>query len=683
MGHWILRTGSFLHFLPWVGVMLAWWIGGWGLLAKGFRWTDKKAQVMVGWGVGLIIYLWLVNVLGRWLPAELGFSLPSLLILGAGLIVAGSPKRALREFLLGFAKGWQGWLIFGAVAVIMLEVEFGLLVFDEHRNLPLISTLAAGYIPPRNFFDPIWPLAYHYAFHLLGASLVRLGDMFPWTAFDLSKALIFSYSLLLAWLLSKEYLQHRTFQWLFVGGYVFTGGTRYLLLLLPPPLIARLNKVAPLWGSTASVADNLSDALTGLWRIDGAPPLTWPIAFLNGIKPALVMAHGTFLPLLLLVWLLSRRIEGKQSIGVLTLLLSGWALAEETTYGLVVIGTGLWAGWLMVRRALFARMRWWSLAVLLSLGVSAIQGGTITQALIQILATLGILHVPIPPVSAGSGGLSFELRWPPAVVSAHLGELSLFQPLAWPVAILEMGIGVLLTPWILQWARRRVQQYKNHEVALVIFLLGGAVGFLFSIFVRYAIDRDIIRMSRLGIGLLLLLLSLALEDWYRAQRWTLVYGGVASVILMMVPGIVLGALQLSAIQHPDFAEGISRYDAEVARKVWDQLPRDALVFDPNGGRAVTLTGRFTRFGVWVDQEYPEHRALVEKPSVEKFLHQGFTYIYVPHEWWYALSPQEQADLEQPCVQVVAESVGPEDPAYHAPRFRRLLDLSACVTSVGP
>ncbi len=683
MIQWIFRSGSLVAFSLWLVVMLAWWIGGWGLLERGFRWSENKDRVLVAWGTGLMVYLWLVNMLGRWLPAEIGFSLPAVLIFVAGFVSVGSLKNLLQGFFLGLVEGWQRWLLFGVVTGIMLEVEFGLLVFDEYRNLPLISTLAAGYIPPRNFFDPTWPLAYHYAFHLLGASLVRLGGVFPWIAFDLSKALIFAYSLLLAWLVGKTYLQQGVFRWLFVGGYVFAGGTRYLLLLLPPPLLARLNKVVTLWGATASVANNLSDVLTGLWRIDGAPPLVWPMAFLSGIAPPFVMAHGAFLPFLLLIWLLLRRMNGRAGIGVLTILLSGWALAEETAYGLVVIGTGLWAGWLMWRRSLFPRMRWWSLAVVFSLGVSAVQGGTLTQALLQVLVALGLLHVSVPPISPGSGGMAFGLRWPPAIVSAHLGALSLFQPSAWLVALFEMGVGVLLTPWVFQWVWRRARRREDPEVALMVFLLGGVVGFLFSVFVRYAFDRDIVHMSRLGIGLIFLLIPLALEEWYQEKRWALVQSGAWSLGLMMVPGVVLGALQLSAIQHPDFAQDISRYDAEVSREVWDRLPREALVFDPHGSRAVTVTGRFTRFGLWINQEYLEHQALVENPSVEELLRQGFRYAYVPHEWWYTLSPQERADLEQPCVRVVAESIGPEDPAYHAPRFRRLLDLSACNPSTDP
>lgn len=675
MLHWLFRSGSPVAFLPWLGAMLAWWIGGWGLLGVGFRWPRRKDRAIVAWGAGLSAYLFLVNILGRWLPPLWGFGLPAAVVLFVGLWVDRPVRASLREFVLGIIDGWKVWLAFAVIAFVFLEIEFGLLLFDEYRNIPLISVLAAGDIPPHNFFAPQWLLAYHYAFHLLGASLVRLGDLFPWTAFDVSKAMVFAYGMALAWLLAQEYLSEWPFQWLFMGAYALAGGTRYLLLLLPQPLTAYMNRAVTLWGATAEVANDFQSALSSFWTVSGGPPLTWPIAFLSGMRNPQVMVHGASLPLLLLVWLLLHRLESPRATPLLVLILSLWALTSETTYALVVIGTLIWALWQVWKSRFFGPVRWWALAVLVSLPVSLVQGGTLTQAALQALARLHLVDVATPPVSPGSGGLAFSIRWPPAIVSAHLGELSLFNPLAWVVAIAEIGVGILLLPWLWNWVRGRIAREAESDLALAVFTWGGLIGFVIPVFVRYAVDRDITLFMGLGLGLLTLLLPLAVGEWYNQHRWGLVQGAVVSLVLMMVPGIVLGGASLSAVQRPDFAMGISRYDVEVAREVWDQLPSQSLVF--GGWHAVAITGRPTRVGLWINQEDPEYKALAQHPSLQGLLSAGYTHLYVEHRWWYTLKPDERADLSRSCVKVVAESVGPMDSEFGKPVFRRLLDLQAC------
>ncbi len=69
-----------------------------------------------------------------------------------------------------------------------------------------------------------------------------------------------------------------------------------------------------------------------------------------------------------------------------------------------------------------------------------------------------------------------------------------------------------------------------------------------------------------------------------------------------------------------------------------------------------------------------HQALVEHPSVAAFLSHGYTYLYIPDEWWYTLASEEQSDLSQPCVHVVAER---SDIVADKTVFRRLVDVSAC------
>ncbi len=680
MLYWLFRSGSPLGFVPWLVVMALWWLGGWGLLGAGFEWKAPRERAVAAWGVGLLAYLWGVNVLGRVLPPVWAFALAAVLVALTGMAVERRPWRMARTFAAGVAAGWRLWLVFGVVFLVFLEIEFGILLFDEHKNLSLISTLAAGFIPAINFYDPSAYMPYHYGFQLLGASMVRLGDMFPWVAFDVSKALVWAYALVLLWLVGAMTVRGRVARTFFVAAAVLAGGTRYLLL--PPPLLAHLDGVVTLWGATAYFGNTLTEVLAALWQVSGGPPLPWPIAFLSGLRNPMVMGHagpGTLsIAVLLLLWLLWPKMRSWHGVFVLTVMLSMWALVWETSYGLVMVGTVIMTAWAAWRRRLTAPARWWLGASVASAPVVLLQGGTLTVVAGKVLRAL--LHVGEAAGAASSSatpavGMAFGLRWPPAIVSSHLGALSLFSPAAWVVALAEMGVGIVLLPWVLQWFGRRFRADRNAEWLMGAYVAGALFGMILPIFVRYSTDRDITRFTGFGLGLFSLLLALAVADWAEEGRWTLTYTGVGALLLMMVSGVVLGGLQLSAIQRPDFATSISRYDVEVSRQVWDTLPKDALVFDPRVWPAITITGRPTRYGEWLGYPSEAFEALVASPSLQELRLQGYTYVYVPYEWWDTLSPEAQAALQAPCVRLVAESrSGPEADAH----FRRLLDIRACI-----
>lgn len=680
--YWLFRSGSLLSFSLWLMLMMLWWIGGWGLLNIGFNWNELRNKAIVAWGTGLLTYLWLVNLVGRMLPPVWAFTLPAFLLAGGGMVLGGQPGQILRDFVQGVLDGWRMWLAFGVVAFIALEVEFGLLVFDEHKNLSLISTLAAGFIPAVNFYHPPQKLAYHYGFQLLGASLVRVGDMFPWVAFDVSKALVLAYVVLLGWLVGKAYLQRAWEQYLFIGAILFAGGTRYLLLLIPQPLLKYIDPVVTLWGTTAEFGRRLSQVLPVTWNVDGGPPTPWPTAFLSGMHNPAVMAHagpGTFsFALLLLIWLLALRQRSWQSVMVFVPLLSMWALIWETSYGLIIVGTVLFllGAWITRQKQWLSYAQGWVVAVVLSLGASLLQGGTLTEFFLKgvrwVSHARGVSVSMLP--HGGKDVLGFSWRWPPAIVSSHLGPLPLFSPLGWLVALAEMGIGIVLLPWVLQWVWRRVRSAPETGWILGIYSIGALFGMVVPVFVRYRSDRDITRLTGFGLQLFTLFLVFALVRWGKEGRRDLFRAGLGSLALMMVSGIVLGGVQLSAIQRPDFGEKISRYDVEVSRQVWDKLPKDAIVFDPLGWPAVAVTGRVTRYGEWIYTPTPAFTDLVASPSLRKLRSEGYTHVYIPWEWWYILTSEQRKAFQDKCVKVVAESrLGPERDAH----FRRLLDIRSC------
>src|SRR3990170_4470723 len=337
------RDGNPLSLLPWLAAMVLVWLAGWLLATHAFR-LQARERLVVGLGLGVVLYSWLANLLGHWLSPELTFSLPALILLLVGGVFAWLRKRKEegpwlhREDL----KIWP-WLLAGlGLMYVFLLWSKGLTLFDEHKNLSLISIMGNGDIPPSFFPDYPLKFIYHYGFHFIGASLMRLGGLLPWSAFDASKALLWGLMLLLAGLLGRRYVGRAWGGWATAGVVALATGTRYLLLLLPPVFLGQADKVIQLQGTSALIGKPFSEALISPWPVDGGPPMPFMFGFLNGIMDPMVMAHQgpniLMVLILLLVWLLIPRLANRWSVLLLGAVFSAWALAWETTYGLFLLG---------------------------------------------------------------------------------------------------------------------------------------------------------------------------------------------------------------------------------------------------------------------------------------------------------------------------------------------------------
>ena len=81
------RESNVFGFIPWLLVALVWTIGGWLIATHAFN-LEKKQRILIGFGLGLVIYLWLVNLMGGWFDVKIAYILPSLLVLIIGLVFA-------------------------------------------------------------------------------------------------------------------------------------------------------------------------------------------------------------------------------------------------------------------------------------------------------------------------------------------------------------------------------------------------------------------------------------------------------------------------------------------------------------------------------------------------------------------------------------------------------------------
>ncbi len=666
-----LRAESVFSIIPWFITALLWSAGGWLLVSALFNNTPRE-RVLLGVGVGLTFYLWLVNIFARFLLPDLAFFLPGLMVLIMGITASVFVKPRCSSF-----NDFRIWPELGGLVVLCVFFTLtgrGLGIFDEPKNLSLISLMARGEIPPKYYLDGQLEHAYHYGSQLLGASLMRLGGLFPWSAFDISKALYWAYLILLVYVFLKRRLIST---WKAVAGtaiFPFLSGTRFLLSLLPAQVLQNINPLIEFEGVSTDLNATLSQSLNMTWSIAGGPSGGYPFAFLNSFHQPFIMAHaGTWtyaFVLVFLIWLLAEKLKHPLGVGILTILMSMLALTWESTYALLAASIGLVVLSVLIRKKnpFKTEQRWLLYSLLLSAPVVLIQGGVLSQ-FSNIFINIFHKETIFIPGSQETGLFSLN----PALLyySTHFGPLYLNNLWTVFIILIEFGPVIFLAPIIFRKIRSKNDDLRQTNQVIGMSAILGLI--IPLIFYFDPAPRDISRFTQYGTALLNLGFILLIFDgswleksWGSAIKFFL-------TAMCMISGLVLAASQISAISSPILAEGIDGFDARVMQETWDKLENDAFVFDPGSRswRATMLTGRYTRASIFHDP-LPEWEEMRAAPNIDRLLELGYRYIYIDELWWRFLEEKYKPQFKQACVREIAfvEETS-ED------KSRRLLDLTGC------
>ena len=671
-----LREVNAINITGWLLSILLWSTGGYLIITHFFR-LEKQEATILGFGFGLILYLWLCNLVGHFLSPSLTFSLPAIIILAAGLAAHKFSFKIVIE--KPFLRQLSGQIIIMLILTIFFTlIGRGLAIFDERKNLTMISQLANGDIPPHNPLNPTTLYQYHYGSQLLGASLVRLGNFFPWSAFDISKGVYWALTILLIYCILQRHTKKTGAAFVLTAVYTLLSGTRYLLMLLPGTFLAGLNERIALLGSSQDIGLPFSQAVFSDWVIGGGPLDPYPYGFVNGIFRPLIMAHsgtGTFaFAMVLMIWLLISPELHRSAKWILAILLAQLALTWETTYGLLLLAVGI----LFIWKLLIKRSRDNSFinillqAALISVPIVLVQGGTFTEIIHGFIS--GLISTPGAAGISNSSHTMFTLNWPPVIYSSHLGGLSILEPELLLVGLCELGPVIFFIPTIWKWLTNKTTSQPSSKQLMFVAAL---IGLLIPVFLTYVSSpRDITRFSDFGLSILsILLLLFVLDKWSIIGMWMRIFS-LASITLMSLSGLMVGVVQLSAIRSPVLSEGMDGWDARLSARVWGNLPDNGWIFDPSNfpWRAAVLTGNPTLISSDSFSQ-SELDSLRQHPTITGFRKYGYEYVYIDEDWWKTLSLTDQQELEQTCVKEIAGISDAENGIT-----RRILSIADCKVS---
>ncbi len=637
---------SELSLLPLIILLALWAFGGWLILAR-FE-IPAHERGLLGLGLGLTLSALLANLTARFLPTSLAFWLAGILTLLIGVVLAwpltplSSPyfprSSAENRGKVPPQAGNEGsifqWLSFAIITFFLTLIGRGLGIFDDYQNLTQLSSMALGDIPPHFVYDPRILWSYHYFLLLVAAQFTRLADAPPWAAMDLARGLTLALTLFYGAFLARRLTGSRVVAALSAGFLLFVGGARWILLLLPASLLTRISNSVTLIGSGSDSGSSLQAVLYNHWKIQGLGPFPFPFMYGSGLDPSLTMAHAGYgasmFMLVLLVILLAGKGKGWIQQSLLALLLAALALANEVTFAFLYAGLIFTVlVWVIRYRTLKLPASLWAFAPAIIGGgiIALLQGGVFTGMLLGIFGRVG-------GTEAGEAlyKVSFALRLP-TVLSAHVGTLSLLNPLHWFVILAETGLAVFVLPWAFKRGWNLVREEKWLEAAWVFSMIPS----LLTIFLEYTGNAGPTALSRMTAHFLMVLKFYAvplLWLWAKEKSETIRAALLGWGLAAALSGIGLFSLQIPAMPNPIYAEFIAPIDAKMYQEHWGRLQPGALVFDTSPQRGPTVLGLHTQSGIhYGPPTYPEWHELADNPDPFAMNRAGFRYLYLELSYW--------------------------------------------------
>lgn len=626
--------------------------------------VSPQEEWILGIAGGISMDVVFAAIITKLIPAPLSFYLAAVLVLLVGVLLTIIQKKDVSS------KHWKSLSIFIPFLIIVgisFRICRGMAIFDDYAHLPTVSLMALGQVPPTFAYDPSITYAYHYFLMLFAAQIMRIGEVLPWTALDVSRSISFGLAVVMAgfWAYRMTYSRWAAL----VGGFFMAmgGGTRWLSLFLPQKFFEKITDQVVLMGSGATSGANILEAIQSNWKIEGIGKLYIPFSFTNGIlQPGVLSMHGPNglmgIVLLLFILLTWNRWKDIKAAGLTAIILSGISLVNESDLLLFLGGWGLvFLAKAFQMKSIHVDKRLW------------IWGGVIAAAIILSIPLGGafqdILVKWINPSSTSYQTVGFVLNRNPSIVSAHLGPLSLLNSRTALLAFFELGPVILLLPLLVYFG---IRSFRAHRWVDSILIFGFLLT-LAAVFVNFEGSTGVRNTSRLYSFLTISFIYFVTLAWMwlKQRRPCLQYAGITLGVIICVSGLVVFAFQLPSMIASAPSYYMNELDAQILDKYWNTFDHDAMVFDAVPSRAVTVFGRAVNAGMTWYEFKPEWKALVSNPDPHAIKKAGYRYVYMDEEFWAKDQGAIRTYYSDPCVK-------PMEFIKAWPGLqRRLFDISKC------
>lgn len=649
-------------------LLLLWWVSGDLILQKYFP-NKEEERVTLALGLGMILNAFGANILGRFISSEILFWLTAIVWILIALVLHA---KDLKDIKLPSKNALPSLVIFAVLATLFTLIGRGFGFFDDHQNLPPISMMATGVIPPRFAFDPSLMFGYHYFLLLVASTFVQTTSAYPWTALDLARGITLALTLIYGGILAYRMTSSRFAQFFSMIFIAFAGGARWIMLLIPATWLNKISTSVKLIGSGADSAPNLRLALFKNWNVEGVGEIGLPFRYGSGLDPSFSMFHngwGTSAILIVLLLLLltrGKKLAWRQT-PFLIIPLSMLALANEVTFVFLYIGLVLALGikafqGRSIQKVARDRTAQIVFTVFFAAGViSLFQGGMLTEIF------LGFFKQTDPGDKDTYFRVGFSLTQP-TFLSAHLGYLRLLNIKHWIPIIAETGLVILVLP-ITIWHTRQAIKNDNWIKAAWILSIFASLAMLFFKYTGNAGPTAISRMQAHFLSVIKILAVPLVWNWAKRRSENIQVAALSFGVLTVFSGVAMFGVQLTAAPKPVSAIFLGDPDAAMFEKHWNTLDKNMMLFDPVYPRGVTVSGLPTRSNITMGLNTDEWRTFKGSPDPVALAAAGYGYFYSDQSYY----QEFRSILSDPCVSLVDKLPDSED----TENGRILLDLTQC------
>jgi hypothetical protein len=630
-------------------------IGGFWITRALFR-LHPNEELLVGVSIGLVTSTFLVNFLGRI------FIFPAACWLAAGILLVGGFILMVLEFHNDYDKYFKVqidpwvWIIFVVAIAIFVGIGSGMGILDEYAVLPLVSQISLGDIPPHFGLDPKVVYNYHYFPYLFSAQLMNLGNIYPWTALDLQQALFLALCMFLLGLWVYRITRN---QWVGIGSalfYLFSGGTRWLMLFFPAGLVNLIDRNLERMGTGLYSGETLRIALASPWAARGTGPYLIPYAFANGFNESTTIGLGftnhAFL-FLVLILLTFNRIRNWKTILIYPVLLAILELSNEITFVILASSLIIIACLFVFNHKSFKFPK--ELLILLIsmfLGGSIVlfHGGVISGVFEQWVTRILNNNTVVSSFHA----ISVSLALPPAFVDVHFGVLSLTNPIHLLVWLIEVGPMVFLLGPALLWGIKAFRADRWFEAILACMIIISLILVFISMDFK---SSSLSALTRVHNNFLLSLKIFAIPIvflWFlkNNKKTTMI---ISFLLLVTVfGGFVIFGIEMLAMQKPILSVNIDPLDAKIMDNFFNKLDTNYNVFDPEPIRDPVIFGHPTNAGLTWYVFKPEWNQFFDNPNPVNLLNAGYGYIYTDQDYVLSLPEIVTNSWKESCVKVLAD-----------------------------